>query len=409
MIEGRDIICFSNDWHSDPLSKKHIMERLARHNRVLWVNSIGNRNPELSVHDLKRVGEKLRRFAAGCQRAAGNIFVFSPLAIPFHGFRAARSVNRRFLTWTIRLVANRLRFRNILTWSFLPSSADIAGNLGEDLLIYHCVDEFSEFTGTDKAQILRMERRLIEKADLQIVSSSPLYEAKRRHNPNTYLVTHGVDVGHFRRACDPATEIPREISRLSTPVIGFYGLIADWVDLGLIRYLAVSRPNWSFALIGKLATDASALRGLPNIHLFGRREYRDLPAYCRGLDVAILPFVINQLTLAANPLKVREYLAAGLPVVASALPEVRRLEGLVDLAHSPQEFLGFIDRLLAGRRTGPDLARSRSMEGESWDEKVEELSRIIAGLQPRTRRTRAVDLVSSSLATDIQAGTGRCT
>ena len=398
MIEGRDIICFSNDWDSDPLSKKHIMVRLARHNRILWVNSIGNRNPEVSVHDLKRVGRKIRQFAAGCRQVQQNIHVCSPLAVPFHGNRAAQWVNRRFLTWSIRLVARRLGFADPITWSFLPTSADIVGSLGEDLVIYHCVDEFSEFTGTDKKQILEMERRLIQKADLQIVSSGPLYEAKRPHNPNTYLVTHGVDVDHFRKACDPSTDIPKDMSRLSKPVVGFYGLIADWVDLNLVRQLALSRPGWSFVLIGKLATDASPLRGLANVHLFGRREYRDLPSYCRGMDVCILPFVINQLTLAANPLKIREYLAAGLPVVASSIPEVRRLDGQVELASTPREFLGRIDRLVTQGRTGPNLSRSRLMDSESWDGKVEEMSRIVSGLGQAGSRMAEEEPVSSLIS-----------
>jgi glycosyltransferase involved in cell wall biosynthesis len=381
MIEGRDIICFSNDWHSDPLSKKHIMLRLGRRNRVLWVNSIGNRNPEASVRDFKRAALKLRQFAGGCRRVQDNIHVFSPLAIPFHGNCAARWVNARFVTWNLRHIIRKLGFNHPITWSFLPASADIAGNLGEELVIYHCVDEFSEFTGTDKREILEMERRLIEKADIQVVSSQPLFDAKRRYNPNTYLVTHGVDVEHFRRACDGSTPVPKEISRLRKPVIGFFGLIADWVDLSLLRQMAESRPEWSVVIIGNVATDTSPLHGLNNVHLFGRREYQDLPAYCRGMDVGILPFVVNELTQAANPLKIREYLAAGLPVVATDIPEVRRLDGQVEVAANPRDFLTRIDRLIALHRTGPKLSRSLSMDNESWDGKVEELSRIVCGLR----------------------------
>jgi glycosyltransferase involved in cell wall biosynthesis len=234
---------------------------------------------------------------------------------------------------------------------------------------------------------MEMERRLSEKCDIQIVSSSLLYETKRRINPNTFLVTHGVDVEHFRRACDPRTTVPRDLARLARPVIGFFGLIADWVDLELVRFIAVARPQWTVVLIGKLTADASPLRGLANVHLFGRREYADLPAYCKGMDVGILPFVINPLTLAANPLKLREYLAGGLPVVASAIPEAERLEGLVRIGRTPEEFLAGITAVVDSGRTGPGLALSRSMDGESWDEKVEELSRIVASAEPKPGRS----------------------
>jgi len=386
VLEGNDIICFCNDWDGDPLSKKHIALRLARKNRVLWVNSTGNRNPTASVRDFRRVLKKLRQFCRGCRRVEKNIHVLSPLVIPFHGSRAARRINRWMLAWSLRRACRKLSFHQPITWSFVPSSGDVAGSLGERLVVYHCVDEYAQFTGTDKAAILDMERWLMEKADLVIVSSSRLYETKRRYNPNTFLVTHGVDVAHFRNACLPATAAPEGCPELRHPVIGFFGLIADWVDLGVIRYLAASRPEWSFLLIGEVQTDTSALQGLPNVHLLGRRKYQSLPAYCKMFDVAVLPFVVNELTLAANPLKLREYLAAGLPVVATQLPEVVKLNGLVRTARTQEEFLDQIEAYLKEGKRGPNIEVSRLMEPESWDEKVEELSRIITDLGVGGRR-----------------------
>lgn len=252
--------------------------------------------------------------------------------------------------------------------------------------MYYCVDEYSQFTGTDKTAILDMERRLMEKSKLVIVSSSRLYETKSRYHPNTFLVTHGVDVAHFRNACLPATAAPQDCLDLRHPVIGFFGLIADWVDLETIRYLAVSRPEWSFLLIGEVQTDISVLRGLPNVHLLGRRNYQSLPGYCKVFDVAVLPFMVNELTLAANPLKVREYLAAGLPVVATPLPEVVKLDRLLRTARTQEEFLGQIEAYLKEGKRGPNLEVSRLMEPESWDEKVEELSRVITDVSDVGRR-----------------------
>jgi glycosyltransferase involved in cell wall biosynthesis len=380
MIDGYDIICFCNDRDGDPVSKKHIVTRLAKQNRVLWVNSTGNRNPTVSIHDIRRAFKKLWDFCRGCRPVAENISVFCPLVIPFHASPTARRINRWFFGWSLRRTCKKLGFRNPITLTFVPSSADVAGHLGEQALVYYCVDEYSQFAGADKAGILEMERNLIENADLVIVSASRLYESKRRYNPNTFLITHGVDVNHFRKACLPETAVPADCAALPGPVIGFFGLIENWVDLEVIQYLASERPAWSFVMIGEIRTDTSALRELPNVHMLGRRPYQSLPGYCKGFDIAILPFVANDLTFAANPLKLREYLAAGLPVVAAPLPEVQKLGRSLRIARTPREYLTEIEALLRSGRRGPSLAVSRRMNSESWDEKVEALSEYILGV-----------------------------
>jgi glycosyltransferase involved in cell wall biosynthesis len=289
-------------------------------------------------------------------------------------------VNRRFLSWSLRRACRNLGFQSPITWTFVPSSAEVAGTLGERLVVYHCVDEYSKFTGTNEAAILDMERGLMEKADMVIVSSSRLLATKRNQNPNTFLVTHGVDVAHFRNSCCESLAVPDDCAQINHPVIGFFGLIADWVDLEVVRYLATARPDWSFLLIGEVQTDTSALCELSNVHLLGRRSYQSLPAYCKAFDVAILPFVVNELTVASNPLKLREYLAAGLPVVATPLPEILKLGALVRMAQTPEEFLTQVEALLYEGKRGPDSAVSAQMEVESWDHKVEELSGLVDGL-----------------------------
>jgi glycosyltransferase involved in cell wall biosynthesis len=379
MIQGQDIICFANDWDSDPLSKKHVVMRFAKHNRVLWINSIGNRKPTASVYDFKRIAKKLRDFARGYQKVHDQIYVFSPIAIPFFASAVARWINRNALKWSLRRVCRRLGFQNPMMWTFYPASGNVVGSLGEAKIVYHCVDEYSEFTGTDKDAILQLERELMAKCDYVIVSSDRLYQTKKPYNKNTFLVTHGVDVEHFRKACKPETVVPDEMKPFPHPVIGFFGLIADWVDLDLIRFLAVSRPDCSFVLIGKITTDVKLFDGLSNVHLLGQKPYEALPAYVKAFDIAILPFVMNELTIASNPLKLREYLAAGLPVISSAIPEASRLKHLIRIGRNKFEFLHHLDAILQSRSTGPQMRISSQMDAESWDQKVEELSQVVAG------------------------------
>src|SRR5205085_6592645 len=176
MIQGEDIICFANDWDGDPLSKKHVMTLLAKHNRILWVNSIGNRNPTVNGRDLQRIVKKVYQFATGTRRVHENIWTFTPLVVPFHSSNMARMVNEQLLTASIQFICRRLRFNNPITWTFVPSSADVVVQLGEKLVLYHCVDEYSQFSDASQEAIARIEEKLLRKCDVVVASAMKLHE-----------------------------------------------------------------------------------------------------------------------------------------------------------------------------------------------------------------------------------------
>jgi len=372
-LQGASIICFAHDWGGDPTSKTHIMRILARKNRVLWVNSIGMRRPAASGRDMRRILDKLAKSLRGCQEVEPNLFVANPLVIPLPGWGLADRINSDLLAATLRRLCGKHAFRDPILWSFMPNVGRLLGRLQERLVIYHCVDEYSAFTGVSRVAIARMERDLVRRADLVLASSERLCADRSGINPNTRFVTHGVNVGHFARALDARTETPADLRDLPRPVIGFIGLLADWVDLDLVRALATARPRWSFVLVGKEATGVGVLRGLPNVHLLGQKPYALLPAYCRGFDVGIIPFRTSDLTLRANPLKLREYLAAGLPVVSTPLPEVARYRTLVHLAEGTTGFIRAIEAALDERSPALDRARAHAMESESWEARVAEI------------------------------------
>jgi glycosyltransferase involved in cell wall biosynthesis len=370
LLTGKDILCFSHDWTGDPLSKTHLMRLLARNNRVLWVNSIGYRTPGLNSADVGRLWKKLKAAREPLREVEPNLFVLSPLAIPAYGLSPARAINRLWLRQQVRSAMRKLRFSDPINWIFNPAAAVLARAFGEKTLIYQCVDEYSAFSGVTGQAILNMEADLLRKADLVVVSADKLYETKSPYNQRTVVVRHGVDFEHFRKALDPATAVPEEIRSLPRPVIGFFGLIADWVDVELMAAVADRYPRGSLVVLGKATTDVSALKARPNVHLLGRKPYEQLPAYCKGFDVALNPFRINELTLNANPLKVREYLAAGLQVVATNIPEVAIL-GTCRIGNTAEEFLEQIDEALKTPGPRPDI--SESVRREGWGARLLEI------------------------------------
>jgi glycosyltransferase involved in cell wall biosynthesis len=369
-LKDRDILCFSHDWTGDPLSKTHLMRLLARENRVLWVNSIGYRMPTVSKSDIGRIFQKLMAATTPVREVEPNLFVLSPLAIPAYGRPAIRALNQRLLRFQVKRTMRRLRFERAINWVFNPAAAVIAGQLDEDLLLYHCVDEYTAFSGVAAQAIGELEEQLLRQADAVIVSADRLYESKVKSNSRTVVVRHGVDFSHFRQALSPELALPPELASLPRPIIGFFGLVADWVDTELMAEVARRFPGGSLVVLGKATTDVTELKQLPNVHLFGRRPYADLPAWSKGFDVALMPFRINELTLNANPLKVREYLAAGLPVVSTPIPEVEVL-AQCRIAATKESFIEAVQEAL--KDPGPSAERSDAIEPESWQARLREI------------------------------------
>jgi glycosyltransferase involved in cell wall biosynthesis len=306
-----------------------------------------------------------------------NIFVLNPLAIPVYGRPRIRELNKRLLRFQVKRAMRKLGFKHPINFVFNPAAAVIAGALDEEQLIYYCVDEYTAFSGVASRSLAELEEQLMRKSDLVIVSADRLFQSKAKINSNTVLIRHGVDFNHFRKALDPETMVPDEIRNLPRPVIGFFGLIADWVDLELIAAVAKRFPNGSVVMVGKSTTDTRVLEQEPNVHLLGRKTYESLPGYCKGFDVALMPFRINELTLNANPLKVREYLAAGLPVVSTAIPEVEVL-GLCRIGADSESFIHEVE--IALQEPGPSVERSELVRSESWDARVDELRGYLSQL-----------------------------
>jgi len=380
---GPPIVCFANDYRGDPTSKHHIMRILAGHTDVLWVESAGMRRPKLwNPLDLRRIAARLRRSAAGVRRdGTDRLHVVSPLSVPLPGRRIATEANRFLYKRAIRRALRGLGLtRKPLLWVYTPTVAPYLASMPRAGLVYHCVDRWWAFPDYDSKVMRDCHAQLCRNADVVFASAGELLEDCLRYTPRAYLLRHGVEWEHFARAALAPPERPADVRDIQGPIIGFFGLIHEWVDQELLCHVAAAFPQATVVLIGRVQVDDARLRAMPNIRLLGQRPYADLPAYAAAFDVALVPFMRNDLTAAVNPIKLREYLCAGLPVVATALPEIVLLSDRPQLrvAESPDQFVAGVGAFLtAGRDPAARRAAAEAERGESWSSRCAEMARLV--------------------------------
>jgi glycosyltransferase involved in cell wall biosynthesis len=360
-MTGQNIVCFAKDWNEDPTSCNHVLRELAKTNQVLWVNSISTRSPNLaSGRDLGKIFRRIGGILKGAKPVGDKMWLWTPFVLPFHHKPWAVKLNRQILRLTLGMLRKQLNMPQFQLWTFVPTSAEYIGTLGEDTVVYYCTDEWSQFNSVDGQRMARLVESIATRADVVFATSRPLVEKLKKFNPETHLASHGVKYSLFATALQETTAVPADLKALKGPVLGFYGLIEDWLDLELIAYLAERHPEWSIALVGKSCVDTSSLERFANVHLLGRKPHDELPAYCKGFDVALIPHKVNELTRNMNPIKLREYLSAGLPIVSTALPEMRNYPHHCSIAESYAEFEAGVEKALASDSI--EVRRRRSAE-----------------------------------------------
>lgn len=371
-----DLVVFGEDWGAHPSSTQHLVRHLLAHHRTVWVNSIGLRRPRLSAHDMGRALRKLRAAAgpAAAPRAVeampDGLSVVSPLAVPWPGSRLAERANGWLLARRLGPVLAARGMARPILWASLPSAVAAVGRLGERAVVYYCGDDFGALSGVDHAPVLEMEQRLVAKADLVIAASPEL--ARRFPAGKTRLIPHGVDGALFGTPAPRAADLP------GGKVAGFYGSISDWLDLAMLERAARALPDWSFVFVGPVRTDVSALAGLPNVRFLGARPHGVLPSYVQHWTVSLIPFRDTPQIRACNPLKLREYLAAGTPVAATRFPALDPYEPLV-AAIDPGGDLAMAIR--QAEAMAPDAAlRRAAVAEEGWDRRADAVEALLAAL-----------------------------
>ncbi len=365
-----DLIVFGEDWGAHPSSTMHLISHFPGQNRVVWVNSIGLRRPRLTVADLGRVWRKVKAAfgpkAPRAARVAAPGPVIQPLVAPMAMSTLFRELNRFLLERSVGGAARAAGLHRPVLWISLPSAVDAVGALGESAVVYYAGDDFGALAGVDHDACLKLEAELAAKADL-IFAASPTIAA-RFPAGKTHVLPHGVDLGLFGAPAPRPADLP------AGKVAGYYGTLASWLDFPLIAQTARLLPEWKFVFIGPVGSDVTAedlalLKGEPNIELLGPRSHADLPGYSRNWMAGLIPFRDNAQIRASNPLKLREYLAAGRPVVATPFPALLPYAEHIAVETTAAGFARALEASVDDQGSAARVAR------------VAEAARLIAGLE----------------------------
>ena len=376
-----DLVCYSHlRWGFVYQRPQHLMTRFARERRVFFIEE-----PEFA--DVRT--PKLKT------GVSDGVKVVTPVLPHALG-------DRRVSTIVLDLLERFFEAQKLgdhVAWFYTPMALDIAPPRRPTVSVYDCMDELSLFRGAPK-QLVDREKSLFQFCNLVFTGGMSLFEAKRRQHASVYAFPSSVDYKHFVQARN-AEDAQADQKDLPHPRFGYAGVIDERIDLGLIDYLAESRPDWQIMMIGPTAKiDPESLPRRSNIHWLGMKSYADLPLYFAGWDVALMPFAINDATRYISPTKTPEYLSAGLPVVSTPVRDVVRQYGEVGLARiaaTPEEFLAEAERALTYGMSMKWRERADAfLHALSWDKTWESMNTLIAELE-NSGNEQVMAATSSSL------------
>ncbi|MDW8852211.1 glycosyltransferase [Flavobacterium sp. MMLR14_040] len=263
-------------------------------------------------------------------------------------------------------------------WFYSPSFSPLIEQMNFETIVYDCMDELSLFKGAP-AHLINQEKYLMAHADIVFTGGKSLYESKKQLHTNVHCFPSSVDQEHFAKALNGISIAP-DIACLQTPIVGYYGVIDERIDLELLHESAKKLPNVSFVMIGPLAKiDKADLPKESNIHYLGMKSYNELPHYLKAFDIAMMPFALNDATKYISPTKTLEYMAAGKPIVSTKIIDVVRDYNLcISLVETADDFCEAIKFLFDKTdRQSMELEYYKILKKTSWNSTAEKMESII--------------------------------
>jgi glycosyltransferase involved in cell wall biosynthesis len=358
-----DIICFSHlRWNFVFQRPQHLLSRFARNHRVFFIEEpvfdAIDIHMEITMDDTNMLWIAVPHLKRNMDDA--------------HSMAAQKELLDNML--------KSMQVNKYLLWYYSPMAFGWSDHLDPELIIYDCMDELSAFKFAPQLLVLR-EQKLLQKADVVFTGGQSLYEAKKHLHDNIHLFPSSIDKTHFNRARSALQE-PVDQASIPHPRIGYYGVLDERLDLGMLNDLAALRPHWQFILVGPVVKiDAGELPQGNNIHYLGSKQYRELPDYLAGWDIAMMPFALNESTRFISPTKTPEYLAGGKPVISTPIKDVitpYEENGLVHIAATPSLFVAAAEAILTKAGYNEWLEKvDRFLSGISWDETWQKMDALI--------------------------------
>lgn len=391
------ILCISpSSWFSLWRNRQQVMWRLARHHQVLFVEP--QREPGIPFRaNLRKKLPALLSVQMQRLDAPGREFwiLTPPPAIPYtlamtrdgcrpSWVRAIARLNCAVLSHTIRRALRRLGVSVYTLWLYEPFHYPLLQSLRAQMTVFYVYDEVADFVTNRKvADVMRAyDEALTRRVDVVFATSRPKYEKRRPLNRHTYLSPNGVDFELFHQAAQAGCAPAPEVAQIPRPIAGFVGWLGFHIDIGLLLHLSEQLPGWSLVLVGPddLPDDGPAgkLRLRENVHFLGRQPLDRLPRFLTAFDVALMPYTLEGHALSIYPLKLHEYLAAGLPVVATALPVLEEFRDVVAVADSHDAFVAAVVQSTQARDAAHTAAQIAVARQNTWDRRVEEIRAVLA-------------------------------
>lgn len=366
------IVFFGEDWGEHPSTGQFLALEMQHRFKILWIDSLGLREPEVNSHDILRILRKLKNavLTRGSNermltKRQTNIYPATPLTIPFWRFAVVRWWNRFYLKRFIKKQYARHGIVNPLVITTCVASSQVIKDISDNCLVYYCADEYSLISGLDPDLVVRLEKQLLSCVDMVFAVSRALVKSKSAYHPVVKYLPHGVDVELFSRALTRNVSRPADLPDDYRKIIGFVGLLGEHIDYSVIEHLARKFDDCAIVLIGNYESGVP-LPKRENVFYLGARKRNVLPEYLAFFDVCINPYLVNKRNKYANPTKLKEYLAAGRMVVMTPHDEVEEVPGRIEFATTPSEFETKIQNLFGVDRDSVKKEISSTMNQHSW-------------------------------------------